>query len=498
MASERQFARGFSDAMRKFFLLAVFACVSVFSAGVARACSCGGYPAVCDSFRAADAVFVGSVQRIELPKPKKDDEGKEYVAGQIAYVQVEKVFKGTKQTQVIFRTDGSSCDAVYEEGERWLFYAYQDKKSGRWDTHACDRNSRVESAADDLLYLQGLPASAQKTRISGELKHYEDDPAEGFNLVKTIIGAKVTIKGEQRTYEVYTDKNGVYEVYGLPPGKYIVEPEIPPGLRLQFPMHFGARAVDRDDRNSPLKLVLREKSCASVYFIYSADTSVSGTLFGADGRALPNVSLKLTPKDKPNTKDTWKYDYTDAQGRYKLDEIPPGEYLIVVNYHGKISSAEPFPAAYYPGVFEREKATVITLAAGDRLEGYDIHIPAQEATRVIRGVLLYSDGHPVVDESVNFIADGVKEGYDGEAGTQTDAQGRFSLTLLQGLRGSLSGHMYTYVGEYANCPQLDKLLRANGPSMEVTTKPLRIEVNSDLQDIKLVFPFPRCEKAKRD
>ncbi|HWT03626.1 MAG TPA: carboxypeptidase-like regulatory domain-containing protein [Pyrinomonadaceae bacterium] len=479
--------------MRKLFLLAVFACVPIFSARVACACSCGGYPAVCGSFRAADAVFVGSVQRIELPKPQKDDEGREYVAGQVAYVQVEKVFKGTKQTQVIFRTEGSSCDAVYEEGERWLFYAYYDKKSGRWSTHACDRSTRIESAADDLLYLQALPASAQKTRISGELKHYEDDPAKGFSLVKNIIGAKVTIKGEQRTYEVYTDKNGVYEVYGLPPGKYQVEPETPPGLRLRFPIRFGEVAYT--DKMSA-KLVLRDKGCVAMDFLYSADTSVSGTLFGADGRALPHVCLNLLPKGKPATRGNWKFDCTDERGRYNVDEIPPGEYLIVVNDENKISSNAPFPAAYYPGVFEKEKATVITLAAGDRLEGYDIHIPAQEATRVLRGVLLYSDGHPVEGEFVNFKADSVKEGYDGETSMKTDAQGRFSLTVLQGLRGSLYGVMLTYEGEYANCPQLDKILRANGRSTEVTTKPLKMEINSDAQDIKLVFPFPRCEKAR--
>jgi len=482
--------------MKKFFLLAVFSLLFVASAGVAEACSCGGYAPVCFSYLAADAVFIGSVQRIELPKAQKDDEGKEYVAGQIAYIQIEKVFKGMKQqTQVIFRTEGSSCDAVYKEGQRWLFYAYYDKKSKTWGTRACDRSTRIEGAADDLIYLQGLPASAQKTRISGELTHYEDDPEEGFTRVKNIIGARVKIKGEQQTYDVYTDKNGVFEIYGLPPGKYSVEPETLPGLRLRFPIHFGE--ADFSDRKSP-KLMLREKSCVAMDFVYSADTSISGTLFGADGRALPDVCLNLMPKEKPATRGNWNFDCTDKQGRFELDEIPPGEYIIVVNDDNKISSNAPFPMAYYPGVFEKEKATVITLSAGDRLQNYDIHIPSQEATRVLQGVLLYSDGRAVEGEFIQFRADNVKEGYDGETHTKTDAQGRFSLTVLQGLKGSLYGFMYTYEGEYANCPQLDKIIRANGRSMEVTTKPLKIEINSDVQDLKLVFPFPRCEKAKRN
>ena len=485
--------------MRKVFLLAVFALLLAASAGVVVACSCMGYASVCLSYQSADAVFVGSVQRIELPPPRKGEDGKEYVAGQIAYIQVEKVFKGMKQqTQVIFRTEGSSCDPTYREGERWLFYAYYDKKSKQWGIRACDRNSRVEYAADDLLYLQGLPASAQKTRIAGELVHYEDDPVEGFKRVKSIIGAKIKITGEQRTYEVYTDKNGTYEIYGLPPGKYEVEPEPLAGLKISFPMFYGERDHSIVDKVLQLRLVLREKSCVGADFIYRSATSISGTVIGADGRALPGVCLKLTPKEKPVKRDNWKFDCTDEQGRYKMEEIPPGEYLIVANYHDKISSDEPFPMAYYPGVFEKEKATVITLVGGDRLEGYDIHIPAQEATRVIQGVLLHSDGRAAAEQFIQFKADNVEEGYDGETHTKTDAQGRFSLTVLQRLKGSLYGFMYTYEGEYANCPQLDKILKASGGSMEVSTKPVKIEVSGDIQDLKLVFPFPRCEKVKRD
>lgn len=253
--------------MRKVFLLAVLAFLSVGSAGVAVACTCFGTASACGSYLSADAVFVGSVQRIELPPAEKGEDGEEYVAGQIAYIQVEKAFKGMKwQTQVIFRTEGTSCDPEYKEGQRWLFYAYYDRKSKQWGTQACDRNTLVEHAADDLLYLQGLPASAQKTRISGKLTRYEGDPAGDHTRVKSITGAKVKITGEQRTYEVYTDKDGVYEIYGLPPGKYVVEPEPLPGLSIRLPLRYGE--TDSSDESAP-KLVLRKKTCAGASFIYS-------------------------------------------------------------------------------------------------------------------------------------------------------------------------------------------------------------------------------------
>lgn len=32
----------------------------------------------------------------------------------------------------------------------------------------------------------------------------------------------------KKTYETKTDENGVFEIYDLPPGKYFIEPEMPP------------------------------------------------------------------------------------------------------------------------------------------------------------------------------------------------------------------------------------------------------------------------------
>lgn len=463
------------------------------TSNVVYACSCSGYPTVCEAFNSADAVFIGSVERVQN-QTTGDDPGTVYHGPQVAYIQVEKVFKGIKETEVIFRTEGSSCDAVYEEGERWLFYAYYDKKNNSWRTHACDRSTGLERASDDLLYLYGLPASAKQTRISGTLIHYEDYPESGFTRVKNLVGAKVKVVGPKKSYEVYTNKDGVYEIYGLPPGNYAVVPEVPPGMKTRFPIYFGA--LDASDRKN-LKVVLKAKSCAGVDFVYSADTSIAGQLFGVDGNAMPRVCLSLMPKEK-DARGNWNFDCTDEQGRYKLDEIPPGEYFIVINDDGEISSDEPFPTAYYPGVFEKEKATIITITAGTHLEDYDIRIPSQETRRVLQGVLLYSDGRPVANEFVEFTAEEVRQGYDGKVHTSTDSQGRFSLPVLKGLKGWLRGFMYTYVGEFRDCPKLDKLINARGGSVpDIGTNPIKLEINTDMQDLQLVFPFPYCVKAER-
>jgi hypothetical protein len=108
-------------------------------------------------------------------------------------------------------------------------------------------------------------------------------------------------------------------------------------------------------------------------------------------------------------------------------------------------------------------------------------------------------GRPAAKKFVEFRADKVKEGFDGEVHTATDDQGRFTLTVLEGLKGNLRGFMYTFEGEFVDCTQLDKLIRANGGRVpDVGTKPIPLEIMRDIQDIKLTFPFPYCKKAREN
>ena len=459
---------------------------------VANGSGCGGYPTICDAFASADAVFIGSVRKSERREPKKNGEPSDVFSGWITHVQVEKVFKGENIPEAIFYSRLTSSRPIYREGQQWLFYAYYEKKTQMWSIRNCDRSALIENAADDLRYLQALPASAQKTRLSGALERYENDPVKGLTRDENLSGVKVKVSDGQKTYEVYTDNDGAYEIYGLPPGQYDVQPEIPPGLKLRFKFRYGELDSSGGKR---VKVALREKSCANVDFTFSADTSISGKVFGADGRAMPNVCLSLQPKGK-TVVDNSLFDCADEQGRYELRDIPPGEYIIVVNDDGKISSDEPFPTTYYPGVSDKERAAVLYIADSERLEDIDIHIPSQKARNLIQGVLLYSDGRPAANEFVGFKAESAPEGYNGGMNTSADADGRFSLNVLQGLKGRIYGFMYTHSGEYVNCPELEKL-RSRGVSA-IETEPIHLEVTDDAQGLKLIFPFPYCAKAKRE
>jgi hypothetical protein len=447
---------------------------------VALACSCFGNPSICGSFASAEAVLVGTVSRVEITNVKTPD-GEEY-GNQIAYVQVEESFKGVKASEMIFRSYGTSCDPDYQAGQRWLFYAYFNKDDKAWVIHACDRSTLIDSAPDDLSYLRNLPGSAQKSHFSGVLRK---------NFHTPLMGTKVKVTNGRKVYETFTDKNGVYELPGLPPGTYSVEPEVPSTLKLTFASQVGKINL----RDGP-RVVLEERSCAGISFYYSENTSVSGKLFGADGLPVKNVCVRLRSKDNPNNRE-YLTSCTEPDGSFKIDEIPLGDYFLLVNEENKITSSEPFPTVYFPGVFEKEKATVLTIATGDQREDLDIHIPLQQATKTIAGKFLYSDGRPVVNESVKFEEEPRGSEQGASASGLTDADGRFSLQVLEGLKGSLRGYIITYRGQYANCPKLERLIKTKELTMaDIETNVIKLEMNTDYRDLELKFPFPYCAKAK--
>ena len=462
-------------------VLAVAALATLFLCSrPAVACSCLGGTTVCAAYAQAEAVFVGTVMSVENLKAK-DEEGQEQVTGQVARVQVDEAFKGAKASVLTFQSYGTSCDVDYKEGQQWLFYARYDKAEKTWSIGACGRSTLRQSAADDLLYLRNLPQAAQRTRIAGRLWDRGDK--------QPLTGVKVKLIGESKTYEVFTDQNGVYEAYDLPAGKYAIEPETPVNLKLSLSIPPEAPEVDNQRR---LRVELKEKSCTGIDFVFIGDSSVKGTVFGANGLPMNRVCVRLLLKDNP--KETpFLLSCTKDDGRFKIDQIGPGDYYLVANDDGVISSDEPFPLTYYPGVFEKEKATVLSIASGDKLQDFDLHVPSQRPTRTIQGRLLFSDGRPVDDGTVEFASEEKSGETQDHVFVQTDAEGRFKLSVLEGSKGTLHGTLYSFSRESAQCPQIDKLVKAY---KDLETRRITLELNRDHANIELVFAFPFCPKAK--
>lgn len=476
-------------------------------ARVASACSCGPDPTVLDAYDHADVVIIARAVAVEKASPEKTappgqmSDGENYVDGvKSTTMRVERLYKGNLKIgdEMIFaQGGGADCVWTFNEksiGEEYLFYLKRFKESAHWIAITCGRGGNLKYMGDDLLYLNKMEKVRGKTRISGTLS-FENQTDE------SVAGRKIRIVGAGRTYEVETDEDGVYEVYDVPAGTYYIEPEIPRGWRVaNFWLSYSPSFAGSEEVKSPKKIpiTLKEKKHAGLDIRFEIDNAVRGHIYDPSGRPMRGVCLDLVPAD--GSKGPYLADCTEKDGAFEIDEIPPGSYVLVINDDGKVSSTEPFATFYYPNVTKREEATVFHIGLGEFIENLQIYPPITAETITVEGIFTYSDGKPVVGEAVSFkstraAANGRDEENDDRA--ETDSKGRFSIKIIKGSRGWLYGSMYTYLGEFENCPQLDRLIKQTGESApEMKTPPIEIRAETSIYGVQLRFPFPACKKKK--
>ena len=470
----------------------------------ANACLCGARPTVLEALETADEVVIARAVSVEKAQ---DTEKEAYIEGvKTTTMVVERVFKGKLKVrdEIVFgQGNGADCIWTFDEesvGDQFLLYLVRpekladrylpSKEPGLWFAFGCGRSSGLGGATEDLLYLENLSKLRGKTRISGSI-------GGGYAYPDIdVAGKKIKIIGAKKTYQTKTNEDGVFEIYDLPPGKYFIEPEIPAGWKIN-PYMFRFSNVIESEAGSPKQVgvMLEPKKHASVDIVLTIDNYVRGRVLDPTGRAMYQVCVYLL---RPEQQDALgPTDCTDEQGRFEIKEVPEGEYVLVANQDGKPSSHEPFPRIFYPNVMERERAAVINIRPGENVANLDIVIPKLEETVTISGVLRYSDGKPVADKSVQFRVTKPNEKVHGDVNKQTDKAGRFTLSVLKGLTGELSGEFWLFIGVYKNCPKVDELLaKGGGDLVTVYSNIIKLTTEQDMYEVELTLPFPQCEKAK--
>lgn len=476
------------------------ACAAIFilfaAADVSYACSCVRSGTVDQEFAESPNIVILKLQSVE--KLAEGEKGYGYGGIKQSKLTVEKVFKGNlKIGQFLTFTQGGGGDCIWTFSEKgigteFLFYlGAKPVKGNIWAAGTCSRSNSAKYAAADLLYIEKLTKVRGKTRLSGSLTQSVASAVESEeSSYNRLAGRKVRISGNGKNIELKTDENGVYEVYDLPVGKYKITPEKIFGYKFS------------DEKSNSVEVEIEAKSQTEQDFDFSIDNSIRGKFYDTNGKTLKNVCLNLLPARGKKAKYFYQSDCTDENGVFEFDRIPAGTYVIIVNEDGEVSSNEPFGTFYYPSATNREDAAEITIGAGDFREDLIINAPETAEIITISGILLFEDGNPVVDESVEFFAESENKKPDDkyakeDARASTNENGKFSIRILKGQKGKLFGSMITYVGEYEKCPKLDKLIRAKGNSVEdIETPPIEIKAVSDLLEIELKFPFPSCKKAK--
>ena len=341
---------------------------------VVIACVRAPKPTVLQAYDESDVVVIARAISVE----KLSDQSEKPMTGTLVRsttMEVEKVFKGNLRVgdKIVFgQGNGIRCTWVFYEddvGKEYLFYLDSPPKNELWYEYGLGRSQLLEHGDDDLLYLNKMDKVRGRTRISGVL---DDDGLAGLNLE----GQTIRVTGKNRTYVAKTDKNGVYELYDVPPGRYVLEPELKFGWKVdEFDLTRPLTRLELMHGRRPSNRVaftLRPRSHFGVDMRLKLSNHVSGTIYDSNSRPMQWVCVSLVPANDESLLAC--NSLTDELGHFQIDSVEAGTYIIIFNYENKITTRMPFPKLYYPGVQERENAKTITLKHGESANNLSVVI----------------------------------------------------------------------------------------------------------------------------
>jgi protocatechuate 3,4-dioxygenase beta subunit len=152
------------------------------------------------------------------------------------------------------------------------------------------------------------------------------------------------------------------------------------------------RTEDKPKRSKPrAALAFLFVLCASAPAFAQTTATVAGRVTNGD-RGVPGVVVTLAPSDSPLRARAGARAKTDAEGKYRITNVPPGRYQVM-----------PFAPAY---VVEGMTETMyppgksLLLSPGDNVEDVDFRI---ERGGVITGRVTDAEGNPLVGQQVTIV-----------------------------------------------------------------------------------------------
>jgi len=370
--------------------------------------------------------------------------------------------------EVMTGTGGGDCGYDFKPNESYLVYA--DNYNGKIYTGICNRTRPLSEAAEDLEYINNLAKAGTGATIYGAVNKYRRLKSdEEWQPQPPLPDILLTLEGNGKTYEATTDMKGEFRIADLTAGSYT--------LRLLAPKGFYPFETEQ-------KIKVYEKGCAAADFSLSVNTSLSGRISDEKGAPPGEIKVDLVPVEQinePYQKDKHAA-FTDEAGRFTFRTIPPGRYYFGIRFqHWEPKFA--YPRTFYPGTQELNEAATVTISEGQVLENYDFQLPAKLSERKIEGIVVYPNGKPVQDahigsEEVEYTENSTAS-YSGDG--KTEANGRFSLTRLNGLRYLIKAYV------------------SNADGKQRHSEPIEIPADGAVTNLKIVITEANgnCDKCLR-
>ena len=405
----------------------------IFVSPAARACSCAPPPPPCQAYPETPMVFLGTVTEVLAVRD-----------GRVvrARMRVDHGYKGVSVKSLVLFDDGWCDGPELRVGEQYVMYTSR-QNNGEVPSRGCTRSRHVKYAAEDIEYLNGLPAAPATAAISGRIMNRTSD---FYGNDRPLPGVQVEVTGPDGKQNVAADTEGRYSLTGLEPGEYAITARHP-GYRLMI--------------DGPAKVSVAAQGCAVVTLIFRKQYrgAIQGTVVRWNGApAPPGLSIELLRLE------TWtdgrqQFTFsgvtvrTNDKGEYSFDEVAPGRYKIAAHRHAFPTARLPYPTIYWPAAHSESEASVIEVGEEGLTQRCDFTLPIEPKSARVKGIVLSATGEPLAGVQIHVVAlPDNSIGDDDQNRPVSDAEGKFSFTALGGFEYRVSASSDTLWMHAADFP----------------------------------------------
>ncbi|MBS1795433.1 MAG: carboxypeptidase regulatory-like domain-containing protein [Acidobacteria bacterium] len=462
----------------------------------------------------AELAFAGTVVEelgADYDFLKNDYQLPRWIAKNVRLVRVDKLFKPA-EIYGVEPGDMLLVDTGFKKGEAGIFlaaprdYTYSDV----WNQY----QSRYTKPLDRMQsYVRSFeaPVGPNRRRVSGyvRLNRYDRanagapreaalEPMSGATVVLTPLTAtgERLDTGGAKALRVATDARGFYEFDRLAPGKYWLY-ALTPGYHGEGFAEFGA--VDYDDRRIGVVVDLGGQREASVDFETVYNGKIRGRVTDENGKPVAQAMIGLFDAATGRPFATGERIFTDPDGKYEIENLPDGKYLVAVVNPERVNFRTPFVPTFYPNATERGRATPVEMSRSLRKDGIDITVSARLPEKTLSGTVEAPAGAEVfltfdgvwefvplkIDEAVSFYE------YNTRPFETRVENNRFSVALPAGTRGKLQAYALIPAEKAAACLKDQSVPKADaGGRVKIFSRPVDVALDRDAAGLKLSFLVP--------
>ncbi|HWN07871.1 MAG TPA: carboxypeptidase-like regulatory domain-containing protein [Pyrinomonadaceae bacterium] len=252
----------------------------------------------------------------------------------------------------------------------------------------------------------------------------------------------------------FTNNSGEFQIPGLAAGKYYVTVggaglSSPSGLGMRLPIPISAIPRREDFEGivprHDAQFTVDGTNTAEVEIAIVRGGAISGKVMQPNRAPLTDVTVNIISREGTPGAGTMQFTtQTDRHGEYRLENVPPGEYVVAAAVEDKQGSfdirsrmrGESQMVTYHPAAITVRDATAVRVESGHETTGVNVTLITRNEFSISGTVVRQHDGTPVAGatvvlrnpnaESGGMISPGMRQ-----RSTESDSSGNWSFSGVQ-------------------------------------------------------------------